>query len=145
MRDDTFTVIATPEQWAYVSAYEGYSFDGRAERFGVTLTDPSLLPEEIAAEAYTDKRGGVPLKSYWKPAVEHYAGWEHLELELRRMEAGNRSPDDLFEGHTLELTITPHILPVKPGYNTPLLILAVSLIKILAPAETANGEAPQPA
>lgn len=137
MTDETWTITVPPEQWLYVSAYEGHSFNNKAERFGIVLTDTSLLPEEIANEVYTNRRGHAPLKGFVRPAVEHHLGWEHLATELRRMDATNRAPDDIFAGQTLEVTFSMVIWRPQPGskYTSPLVILPVHTIKILPPSE----------
>lgn len=135
---ETYTITATPGQWRFINAYQGHDLtaSGR-ERFGVVLTDASLLPEEVANEVRTSRNGNVYLSSFRPPVVEHFAGWEALEQDLRRMAATNRRPDDLFEGQTLQITFFLALIPPRPGssYTTPLVTLPVTLIRIVEPAD----------
>lgn len=147
MTEETWTITASPDQWLAVNAYAGWSWDGGTERFGVLLADTSLLPEEVASEAFVDRRGRVGLRGFARPVVEHDQGWQHLASELDRMQTTNRSPDAVFEGHTLEITFSMHVLPPRAGGRrlTPFVALPVSLIRILSQQEQANGQEAQPA
>lgn len=147
MTEETWTITARPDQWLFVNAYVGFSFENKAERFGIVLQDVSLLPEEVANEAFVDRNGRVRLNGFTRPAVEHDLGWEHLAEELRRVEACNRSPDAVFEGHTLEITFSMYTLPPRPNgrYSTPFVVLPVQQIRILSQQEATGEQEAQPA
>lgn len=134
---EPYVIIAKPDEWRFVNAYEPFDFGGSGRpRFSVVLTDASLLPEEVANEVNVSKSGAVYMTSWNRPAVEvceQLGGWRFLEEELRRMEVTNQRPDALFKGATIEITFDIRQLQPRENsrFTTPLTILPVSKIEIL--------------